>query len=120
MEQLICQMEDLEEKRTRVFRVKEHEIGILLLKGKIHAFENYCPHMGGPICLGDVVGAIKVNLREDKQVIDEYVSENDMRIVCPWHGFEFHSDTGNYVVDDSFKLKKYKTEIKENNVYIHF
>jgi nitrite reductase (NADH) small subunit len=41
--------------------------------GRYHAVSGTCPHEGGPLGDGVLLGA---------------------RVVCPWHGFDFEVDTG--------------------------
>ncbi|MFQ5926624.1 MAG: Rieske (2Fe-2S) protein [Terriglobia bacterium] len=48
-------------------------IAIFNLGATFYAIENTCPHRGGPLAEGTLVG-------------DE--------VVCPWHGSQFHVKTG--------------------------
>lgn len=119
MEQYVCQLSDLVEQKPYVVKIEDLEIGVVLVKGEVLAFENYCPHAGGPVCLGDVFGAIKVELKEDKSYVREYISEDDFRLVCPWHGFVFNVHTRECVTDSRFKIRGFTTTTRNDQVFVH-
>ncbi len=48
------------------------EIGLFNAEGTIYALENVCPHMGGPLCEGDIEEGL---------------------LTCPWHGWQFDIKT---------------------------
>lgn len=119
MEYHVCNLSDLEERKPYVVEIDGQEIGVILVKGEVLAFKNHCPHAGGPLCLGEVYPGIKVELGEDQRMIREYVSEDDLRIVCPWHGLEFNIYTRECVANKRFKIEGYETEIKEGKVFVN-
>jgi nitrite reductase (NADH) small subunit len=70
------------------------EVGVFRIHGELRAWENRCPHQGGPVCTGIVLGRTELVLADDKTVVREDRSTKDMHIACPWHGWEFNIDTG--------------------------
>jgi nitrite reductase/ring-hydroxylating ferredoxin subunit len=44
-------------------------------------------------------------------------NENDINIVCPWHGWEFNVETGRCAGDGKWSLRRFK--VTENNGEIH-
>ena len=67
-----------------VVDIGDTTIGIFRVGGKLFAYENSCPHMGGPVCQGLIIPAVR-ELINDKQVSTGYAfDESEMRIVCPW------------------------------------
>jgi nitrite reductase/ring-hydroxylating ferredoxin subunit len=113
-----CELDELKEKEPMVVDLDGKEIGLILWKGAVHAYENFCPHMGGPVCLGGVYARVKGQLDDDRRMVKEYVDENELRLVCPWHGFEFDLATGEHLPGSRFHLRKYEAEIRNGQVYV--
>ena len=44
--------------------------------------------------------------------------EDDLHIVCPWHGYEFHLSNGCHVVDRKLRLKKYEVIQRDGDIYV--
>ena len=65
------------------------EIGVYRLEGSFYALLNRCPHLGGPLCAGQVVTDITAPKPGD-------VRANGGRtfVTCPWHNWEFDIRTG--------------------------
>ena len=70
-------------------RIQGREIGIFNVDGNLHAVLNRCPHRGGELCKGDVLGFVNAE-RPGEVRLDATVKF----IVCPWHGWEFDIETG--------------------------
>jgi nitrite reductase (NADH) small subunit len=70
----VCQVDELPVGMGRAFVVAGRSIAIFRTRaGSVHAVENLCPHRGGPLADGIVVGD---------------------RIVCPLHAHRFNLATG--------------------------
>ena len=101
-----------------VVDIGDRTIGIFRVAGKLHAYENTCPHMGGPVCQGLVIPAVREVLN-DKQVSTGYrFDESEMRIVCPWHGYEFSIETGSHPAKESIRLKRVPVDEEGGEVYV--
>jgi 3-phenylpropionate/trans-cinnamate dioxygenase ferredoxin subunit len=74
--------------RRRV-EVEGRAIGIFNLKGEFFALLDRCPHEGGSLCRGDVVGL----LESDDPGRYRYTRHGEM-VKCPWHGWEYDIRTG--------------------------
>jgi nitrite reductase (NADH) small subunit len=118
MKYLFCELSELKEREPYVKNINGVEIGMIQIKDELMAFENQCPHAGGPVCLGNVFGAVMVELEDDKSVVREYVSDEDLRVVCPWHGFEFNIESGICTTDQKYKLRKFETSVKEGKAFV--
>jgi nitrite reductase/ring-hydroxylating ferredoxin subunit len=93
-------------------------VGIFRVNGRLVAYENTCPHMGGPVCQGLIIPAVR-ELINDKQVSTGYAfDESEMRIVCPWHGYEFSIETGSHPAKESIRLKRVAVEEDGGEVYV--
>ncbi len=74
--------------------VEGREIGIFNVDGRFYAIRNRCPHQGGPLCKGLVVGGLEASGP------GEYTFDPERKLVrCPWHGWEFDVATGQSWVD---------------------
>jgi nitrite reductase (NADH) small subunit len=84
-------VEDFREGQIKVVQVDRRDIGILRWRGGFFALRNVCPHLGAPLCLGEVGPALTgtSDLGSDLEVDNDKV-----RIVCPWHRWDFDARTG--------------------------
>ena len=101
-----------------VVDIGERTVGIFRVGGKLFAYHNTCPHMGGPVCQGLVIPAVR-ELVNEKQVSTGYAfDESEMRIVCPWHGYEFSIETGSHPAKPSIRLTRVAVEEEGGDVYV--
>jgi nitrite reductase/ring-hydroxylating ferredoxin subunit len=101
-----------------VVDIGDTTVGIFRVGGRLHAYENRCPHMGGPVCQGLIIPAVR-EVVNDKQVSTGYrFDESEMRIVCPWHGYEFAIDTGSHPAKESIRLKRVPVDEAGGEVYV--
>lgn len=106
-----------DDQRKRVV-VDGREIVVLRHGDRYHAFENVCLHMGGPVAEGVLIPKVEAVLGPDGQQLGERFDESEMHIVCPWHGFEYDLETGEYIGDRRRKLRKFTTEQRGDDVYL--
>ena len=106
------------EKGRLVVDIGDRTVGIFRVGGRLFAYENSCPHMGGPVCQGLIIPAVREVLN-DRQVSTGYAfDESEMRIVCPWHGYEFSIETGSHPAKESIRLKRVAVEEEGGEVYV--
>lgn len=94
------------------------EIGVFKYKGKLLAYANRCIHMGGPVCSGEILGATKVKLGDCQEIVDVKLDEDEMRLVCPWHGWEYDLATGEVIHDRKLRLRSYEVIVEDGVVYV--
>jgi nitrite reductase/ring-hydroxylating ferredoxin subunit len=82
----------------------------------IVAYENRCPHLEGPVCDGKLFWRVEATIDEDRNVV-EHFAPDQLRLNCPWHGFEFDIRTGTCPVDPRFRLRRYETVVRDGTVY---
>ena len=94
---LVCKDNELADGAVRIVQLGQLEVAVIRQGGKYYAYRNLCPHQGGPVCEGvrmprviDVIGA-------DGLFKGQGYDQDDIHIVCPWHGYEFHLTTGENV-----------------------
>jgi nitrite reductase (NADH) small subunit len=85
------------------------QIGVIRAKGKLHAFLNTCPHQGGPICEGLMIHKVEEIIAADKTYQGMRFNENELHIVCPWHGWEFNVESGRCAGDGLHGLRRFQT-----------
>ena len=84
---------DIADGDYRVFAVEELEVGIFRTGSKVLAYENVCPHAGGPVCQGKIFNQVEEIITPDKKSAGLRFGKQ-RHIVCPWHGYEFDLATG--------------------------
>jgi nitrite reductase/ring-hydroxylating ferredoxin subunit len=85
---------ELREGERLLLEVGGREVGIFCIKGRLVAWENRCPHQGGPVCTGELIGRAELVLADDKTVVREQRSSIRLNLACPWHGWEYDIETG--------------------------
>ncbi|WP_066307162.1 Rieske (2Fe-2S) protein [Bacillus sp. FJAT-29814] len=114
----VCYFDELKEREPYTVAVDGIEVGIIKWDDQLYAYENTCAHIGGPVCLGGVFNKVNLILNEDKTVVKECIAEDELRLVCPWHGFEYDLKTGECDFSAKFKLRKFYAFVKNNEVYV--
>ena len=62
-EVLIGEMKEFADGDYRVLRVENFEFGIFRQGDRLVAYENQCPHDGGPVCQGKVIPRVEEHRR---------------------------------------------------------
>ena len=115
---LAARSDSIPEKGRLVLDIGDTTVGIFRVGGKLFAYENTCPHMGGPVCQGLIIPAVR-ELVNERQVSTGYAfDESEMRIVCPWHGYEFSIETGSHPAKQSIRLKGVAVDEEGGDVYV--
>ena len=117
-EVLVCRSDAVEDGRVCVVEVGNIEIGLIRHKGACYAYRNICPHQGGPVCEGLRMPQVKDVIDANGHFLRQAFDEDDIHIVCPWHGYEFHLTDGVHVADKNVRLTKYAVSEREGNIYV--
>lgn len=94
------------------------EIGVFLIDGEFRAYHNQCRHRGGPVCQGKVIRKVEEVLGKDKTSHGLKFSEQEVHVVCPWHGFEYDLKTGVNAGEPRTRLKQYEVRLHEGGVHV--
>ncbi len=94
------------------------EVFVFERDGRFHAFQNVCPHMGGPVGEGILMGKVEAILGEDRETIRERFSTTEIHLVCPWHGWEFDIETGECAALRKIKLRRFEAVQRGEDVYV--
>ena len=92
----------------KIVTVRGREIGIFNHGGEYFALLNRCPHQGGELCRGTLVGL--VTSREPGRF--DYSRPGEM-LKCPWHGWEYDIRTGQSWCDPNYtRVKAYEVTVE--------
>jgi len=89
MKIVVGRVSDFAPGEKRIVEAGNRSIGVFRIRDKFYALANYCPHQGGPLCLGH----LKPWLHVDGSGQPESDAE-DALVACPWHGWEYEIATG--------------------------
>ena len=90
-------VDDLAEGDVKVVQVNGQRIALFNVGGPYYALEASCPHEGGPLADGIVEG---------------------VRVICPWHGYDFHLKTGECGIDPDLRALTYPVKIQGEDLLI--
>ena len=94
------------------------EIGVFRVGGGLVAYENRCMHQGGPVCTGEIVGRYEQVLNADGTVSGERFVDEEPRIACPWHGWEYDLETGRCTADGRYRLRRFPVVVRDGDVFV--
>lgn len=117
-EVLVGTRDDFAEDGRRIVTARGIDIGVLAHDGQFYAYENRCVHMGGPVCEGRVLGKVEAVLDSDRAVLSERFSEDEVHLICPWHGYEYDLATGECAVDRRLRLRRFDVIEKGDEIYV--
>jgi nitrite reductase/ring-hydroxylating ferredoxin subunit len=102
----------------KVVELDGTEVGVFCVNGKFTAFENVCPHMGGPVCQGKINPRVLEEIAEDKTSLGLAFSKEQTNVACPWHGYEFDIQTGRHQGNPRVSLRPVKLQIVDGDVVV--
>lgn len=86
---VVARAEEIPPGSRLIVDVGGREVGIFNIKGSYYGMLNRCPHVGGPLCLGQLVNSVTATV-PGKITLDD---SQDL-LTCPWHNWEFDIKTG--------------------------
>ena len=102
--QCLGTLTDLQKNTCKRFYAEDGEDVVLIYvsqKQTFYCMDAACSHEGGPLEQGDI---------ED--------FDGDLRIVCPWHSFDFDLKTGRS--SSGLHQEVYTVEVVDNKVYVNY
>ena len=100
----------------QIISINGLEVGLFRSGKEIFAWENSCPHRGGPVCQGQIIPRVDEEIGVDGSSMGFRFSKDDLHIVCPWHGFEFNIRTGKHPGATEISLKNIKVRVVEGSI----
>jgi 3-phenylpropionate/trans-cinnamate dioxygenase ferredoxin subunit len=89
MRVVVAPLSSFPDGERRIVEVGGRSIGVFRVGNRFYGIRNRCPHQGGPLCLGHVLGDAIADAPGHATI-----STDPLRIACPWHGWEYDLDSG--------------------------
>jgi len=102
----------------KVVEVDGVAVGVFRHNGAFVAYENVCPHMGGPVCQGKIIARVEEHVRDDKTSLGLSFSRTQSNIVCPWHGYEFDIASGRHQGNPRLRLRPVAIKVVDDDLVI--
>lgn len=102
----------------KVVEVDGTEVGVFRRNGTFTAFENVCPHMGGPVCQGKIIARVEERVAADKTSLGLSFSKDQTNVACPWHGYEFDIATGLHQGNPRMRLRPVRITIVDGDLVV--
>ena len=115
---LVGKTSDFSDGDRKIVQDGKGEIGVYFIRGGWYAYQNHCPHQGGPACEGLTMAKVEAIIAADKTYQGTRFNHDQMHIVCPWHGWEFRMEDGALDADDTHRLRKYDVKVRGDDVYV--
>jgi len=107
---VVARADELPEGERLITEVAGREIGIFNIDGKFFALRNRCPHLGGPLCAGEILGLVY-----SSEPGDVRFDASKKLLTCPWHGWEFDIKTGQSYFNPRLRARRYEVEVRQDN-----
>jgi nitrite reductase/ring-hydroxylating ferredoxin subunit len=115
---LVGKSDEVPERGRLVVDAGGKTIDVYRLDGALYAYENICPHQGGPVCEGLIVPRVLELIDNARVSLGNKFDDNSLHIACPWHGFEYDIRTGRHEGGANFSLKRVSVLEKDGDVYV--
>ena len=93
---VVARTEEISPGERKLVSVRGRDVVVFNVKGEYLALLDRCPHQGGSLCRGKLVGLVE----SDGPGRYRYSRQGEI-IRCPWHGWEFDLRTGKSWCDPS-------------------
>src|SRR6476619_7800721 len=115
---VICKVSSFPDPGRKVVELDGTEVGVFCRNGKFTAFENVCPHMGGPVCQGKIIPRVQELIADDKTSLGFAFSKTQTNVACPWHGYEFDISTGQHQGHPRMRLRPVKISVVDDELRV--
>src|SRR5262249_30840432 len=114
---MVGELSEFTEAGYRVLRVDTFEFGIFREGDRLVAYENQCPHDGGPVCQGKVIPRVEEELAPDQTSRGPRFSKK-RNIVRPWPGWKSNSDAAGHGGAPKYRLRPVDVRVRDTRVYV--
>lgn len=83
--------------RATIVPIGRYEVAVFRLGDDVAAYENACPHQGGPVGEGIV---------------------EEATVTCPWHAWCFDLRTGKLTLGDFAALRRFRARVEDGIVFV--
>jgi nitrite reductase/ring-hydroxylating ferredoxin subunit len=105
----VARVSELPDGGRLIVDVGGRSIGVFNVGGRYYALLNRCPHAGGELCRGELLGLLESDFP------GEYRHDPNRKLLaCPWHGWEFDLETGRSYFDPArTRVAPYTVAVEE-------
>jgi nitrite reductase/ring-hydroxylating ferredoxin subunit len=114
-EHIVATIDEIEPGGMKVVPIGRYGVGVYNVKGRFYAIANYCPHEGGPLCVGRTRGQTVVDPEKPGGASETRPGEF---IYCPWHQWGFELATGTTAVKPEWSIRTYPVRVEGQNVIV--
>jgi nitrite reductase (NADH) small subunit len=94
----LCVLDDIATGLGRAFEVAGRSIAVFRGRdGRVYAVDGKCPHKGGPLADGMLIGE---------------------QVVCPLHAYRYHGASGECDQPSACAIEAYPTEVRDGVVFV--
>ncbi len=105
---VIARVGDIPPNGRKLVEVKGRRLALFHVNGEYFALTDRCPHEGGSLCAGLLVG--QLSSKEPGTYLRARANEF---VQCSWHGWEFDLRTGqSYTDPDSIRARTYQVKVE--------
>lgn len=105
---VVAAVGEIPENGSKLVTVKGRDIAVFHVAGEYFALTDRCPHEGGSLCAGKLIGLVRS--QEPGQY--DYSRPHEM-LQCSWHGWEFDIRTGqSYCDPGSIRARTYQVTVE--------
>jgi len=105
---VVATVGEIPERGSKLVEVKGRRIALFHVNGEYFALTDRCPHEGGSLCAGRLIGLV----RSSEPGKYEYSRPHEM-LQCSWHGWEFDIRTGQSWCDpESIRARTYAVSVE--------
>lgn len=115
---VVARSGDVPEGGRYVVAIDTVQVGIFRFRGALYAYENTCPHQGGPVCQGRLVNGVRERLDEQRGSLGLAFDPDDPHVVCPWHGFEYRITSGEHPGAPRFRLRAFPVSERNGEISV--
>lgn len=94
----VCAVSDIPENRAHGCVLSGEKIAVVRWEGKISVVSGVCQHQNGPLAEGRFIKGC---------------------LTCPWHGYQYHPDTGQSPPPFTEKIPTFEVRVHEGKVFVH-
>jgi len=115
---VVGSVDELPPGTMKLVPVGKFGVGVYNVGGELVALTNYCPHRGGPLCQGQVIGWAE----QGERPWEIRWSRPGEILRCPWHQWEFEIKSGSAIIYQESKrpysIRMYPVKVEGGEVVL--
>jgi nitrite reductase/ring-hydroxylating ferredoxin subunit len=111
----VCAVDELPPGSMKLVPAGKFGVGVYNIGGQFYAIANYCSHEGAPLCTGYVGGT---NVHDPNRPGQLAFVKAGRIVRCPWHQWEFDITTGQTLADPDRRIRTYRVDVTDGEVFV--